>query len=126
MLNNTHEVSRCGGGETLENIHQVPGSHFRVVYITTCRSTLWPAEKCHKQQVFSYIMYAFAIVVTLPTLRSTMKEKTSLLLGICQLFGERLGVNNKMYKPTQKERPVHLKFHVNTLRCQQMFSGAGW
>lgn len=28
--------------------------------------------------VFSYIMYAFAIVVTLPTLRSTMKEKTSL------------------------------------------------
>lgn len=28
--------------------------------------------------VFSYIMYAFAIVVTLPTLRSTMREKASL------------------------------------------------
>lgn len=36
--------------------------------------------------VFSYIMYAFAIVVTLPTLRSTMKEKRSLTITCVVAF----------------------------------------
>ena len=112
----------------LDFVHQVPGN--------PTSEAAFGLPPCHKQ-VFSYIMYAFAIVVTLPTLRSTMKEKTSLLLGH-KLFGAQFSLNNNQYKATQEERPVHLIFSLHatiilqwnmtckyTLRCQQMFQLCG-
>lgn len=73
LIYNPHELQRYHEISTLSiNNHRWQSS--------TSLAIVW-GPFLEASKVFSYIMYAFAIVVTLPTLRSTMREKASLPLG---------------------------------------------